>query len=69
MKELKLEEPVNMKLEQYQCPGCRLKFYLSVEDVKELDADTVLDCPSCDIMGMKHVRSFEIAIHKIFEED
>ena len=35
MKELKIEKPIEVKLVQYQCPGCEKKFYVNQDDVKD----------------------------------
>ena len=65
MEELKLKEPIKMKVEQFQCPSCGKKFYVNEED---FDKDKVLDCPFCQVMGVKNIRQFEIVINKIFQK-
>jgi len=71
MKELKLENPIEMELVQFECPGCLdnmgnpKKTYINKED---FNPDETLDCPFCNIHGIKHVRTFEIVIHKVFEK-
>lgn len=65
MKEFVMEEPIQIKLEQFECPACRKKIYLNEED---FDNET-LDCPFCDVSGIKNIRLFEIEIQKIFEKE
>lgn len=65
MKELELKETIEMKVEQFECPGCKKKIYVNVEDVE----DKVLDCPFCNVQGIKNIRLFEIDIKKIFEKE
>ena len=69
MKEIELKESMEMKLVQYECPGCKKKFYVNDDDIKELETDIVIDCPFCDIAGIPEVRNFEIEVKKIFEID
>lgn len=65
MKEFELKEPIQMKMEQFECPACKKKIYVNVEDV----GDEVLDCPFCDVSGIKNTRLFEVEIKKIFEKE
>ena len=65
MGELELKEPIEMIVEQFECPSCKKKIYVNVEDVK----DEVLDCPFCSVAGIKNVRLFRIEVQKIFEKD
>lgn len=64
MREFELEEPIEMKVEQFECPSCKKKIYVNVEDIK----DEILDCPFCNVQGIKNIRLFEIEINKIFEK-
>ena len=66
MEELKLKKPIEIVLEQFECPGCKKKVYVNKEDVKEIDKD--LDCPFCNVHGLENVRTFEVVINKIFEK-
>ena len=66
MKELKIEEPIEMSLVQYECPGCKKKFYINEEDVEESIEE--IDCPFCDIAGIPSIRLFKVSVNKIFEE-
>lgn len=65
MKEIEIKETIEMKAIQYQCPGCKKKFYINKEDADELIES--LDCPFCDVHGVEEIRLFEIEIKKIFE--
>ncbi len=65
MKEIELEKPIKMKMEQFECPACDKKIYMNAEDFK----DEVLDCPFCDVSGIKNTRLFEVEIKKIFEKE
>ena len=65
MKEIELKEPIQMEVEQFECPGCKKKIYINVEDVKE----EVLDCGFCNVHGIKNIRLFKIEVKKIFEKE
>jgi len=65
MKELKLNNPLKAFAEQFECPNCKKKTYINQED---FDSAKVLDCPFCNVHGIKNVRTFEVVINKIFEK-
>ena len=65
MKEFELEKPIQMNMEQFGCQACEKKIYMNAEDFK----DEVLDCPFCDVSGIKNTRLVEIDIKKIFEKE
>jgi len=67
MKELALEKPVSIKLEQFECPACKRKIYVNTEDIDKKSES--LDCPFCDVKGIKNIRLFEAEIQKIFEKE
>lgn len=62
---VKLEHPIELTLEQFECPGCKKKFYINKVDV---EMDKELDCPFCNVHGIKNTRSFKLMIHEIFEK-
>jgi len=66
MKEIVMKEPIQMKLEQFECPACRKKIYINIEDI---DDKEILDCPFCDVCGIVNIRLFEIEVQKIFEKE
>jgi len=65
MKELEIQNPIDMKQEQFECPVCEIKFYLNEEDIKDTQA---VGCCFCDIPEISGKRVFEIQINKIFEK-
>lgn len=62
----KLENPIELTLEQYECPSCKIKVYVNKEDVKEIDKE--LDCSFCNVHGLKNTRVFKLMINEIFEK-
>jgi len=65
---MKLKETIKMNLEQYECPGCKRKFYVNEEDIIEFNDREMIDCPFCDIAGVPNTRLFKIEVHEIFEK-
>jgi len=65
MKEFKLEKPIEIKLEQFECQACKKKIYVNEEDFNEAK---ILDCPFCDVQNINNTRLFEVEIKKIFEK-
>ena len=61
MKIKKLKEPIELKLEQYECELCHKKCYINTEDKKGR-----LKCPFCN-EDTKNIRIFEINIKGIGE--
>ena len=64
MKELKLEGPIYMELEQFECPVCEKKIYINGDDMTE-----EIGCAFCDIPKTINTRVFDIAVNKIFEKE
>lgn len=61
--ELEMKGPVPVILEQFVCPGCEKKFYVNQDDL--IEEFNVLDCPFCDVSGVKHVRRMNLEIKKV----
>ena len=55
-----LKDPIEIKLEQYECEVCKKKFYINVED----KVHSLLPCPFCGGEA-KNVRIFDIKINGI----
>ena len=64
-----LKKPIEIKLEQYECEDCKLKFYINSEDKTE---GVIFMCPFCMGNGKenkkaKNIRIFDIIIKGIGE--
>lgn len=67
MKELEMPQgPQPLNLEQFKCPGCDKNFNINKEDFDKFDTDTILDCPFCNVHGVKNIALFEMQMNKIF---
>ena len=57
-----LKEPIEIKLEQYECEGCKKKSYINSEDKLE----NFVHCPFCKAEA-KNIRIFDVKIEGIME--
>lgn len=67
----KLEKPIPLALEQYECQTCKKKFYINKEDQRDDEALVCPDnteqsdglvCPFCADNNVPLVREFDIEI-------
>jgi DNA-directed RNA polymerase subunit RPC12/RpoP len=58
----KLEKPIDLILEQYECKNCKKKIYINTEDK---DSQTLI-CPYCKNQS-ENIRIFKIKINEIGE--
>lgn len=66
MKELKMDEPQPLDLEQFKCQGCEKNFNINKVDFDALEEGTILDCPFCNVHGVQNIALFKIQMNKIF---
>ena len=57
-----LKEPIEIKLEQYECEACKKKFYINSED----KIGAFMSCPFCKAEA-KNIRIFGVGIKGIGE--
>ena len=66
MKEIPMKEPQPLSLEQFKCPACEKNFNVNKDDIDKLEEEVILDCPFCNVHGVKNIAFFEMQINKIF---
>jgi len=59
----KLEKPIKLILEQYQCEHCHTKFYINEDD----NPSDWINCPLCDGGTAQKIRKFDVDINGIGE--
>ena len=60
----KLEQPIPLTLEQFECQDCKKKFYVNVEDVQE---NKEFVCPFC-AAKTQNIRQFDVEILAILQK-